>query len=208
MKSGLGKEPLRRFRRHDHLALVGETQDRVYRLEEGWACRYTLLPDGRRQITALYLPGDFCEPQWVLSGRAELPIVALTDVIATEIPLGSIRNSGDEGVSELIDALMTNFNRQSDWIVSLGRRSATGRITALFTEIYSRLQHNGRVRQPCTIPLTQQDIADVVGLTPVHVNRVVSEMRRQGLIQFSGKTIIVPRPDEITGQHAGVGLAG
>lgn len=208
MKSGLGNEAVRHFRRHEHLALAGEAQDRVYRLDEGWACRYTLLPDGRRQITALYLPGDVCEPQWVISGRAELSIVALTDVIATEIPLGSIRNASDAGVSELFDALMTNFNRQSDWIVSLGRRSASGRITALFAEIYSRLQRNGRVRQPCTIPLTQQDIADVVGLTPVHVNRVVSELRRQGLVQFSGKTIIVPRPDEIARQQDGMGLAG
>ncbi|WP_159873584.1 Crp/Fnr family transcriptional regulator [Novosphingobium sp. 9U] len=141
--------------------MAGEAQDRVYRLDEGWACRYMLLPDGRRQITALYLPGDFCEPQWVLAGRAELPIVALTDVIATEIPLGSIGGDSDEGVSELTEALMTNFNRQSDWIVSLGRRSASGRIAALFAEIYNRLQRNGRVRQPCTIPLTQQDIADV-----------------------------------------------
>lgn len=206
MKSGIGKEPERRFRRHEHLALSGEVQEKIYRIEDGWACRYTLLPDGRRQITGLYLPGDLCEPQWALAGRAQLSIVALTEVSATEIALTALRDMGEDGAGELLSAVMTSFNRQSDWIVSLGRRSANGRIAALFGEIYNRLAQNGKLRHPCTIPLTQQDLADVVGLTPVHVNRVLSDMRKHGLVQFSGKTIVVPRPDEIAG-HDSTSLA-
>ena len=124
--------------------------------------------------------------------------MALTDVTVKDVPLVSVRESaGDAAAAELFHALTVSFNRQTDWIVSLGRRSASGRIGALFCEIHMRLAQNGPVKHPCTIPLTQQDIADVVGLTPVHVNRVLSDMRRRGLVQFSGKALIVPGLEEL-----------
>jgi len=171
-------------------------QTKVYRLEEGWACRYSLLPGGRRQITGLFLPGDYCEPQWLLGGKSESPVVALTDVRVTEIDLSSLHSSPGDGVMQLLGAVLKTFNRQTEWIVSLGRKSATERLSSLFTELYERLAEIDRVvGNRCTIPLTQQDIADVVGLTPVHVNRVLSDMRKRGLVQFSGKTLILPAPE-------------
>lgn len=172
--------------------------DTVYKIEEGWACRYCLLPDGRRQITALFLPGDYCEPQWMLSGRSELPIVALTEVRAVAVPLATVHAKPGDSVMKLLGAVVDTLNRQSEWIVGLGRKSATERVGSLLAELHRRLHEVGRaIGGRCTIPLTQQDIADVVGLTPVHVNRVLGDLRQRGLVQFSGKTLIVPEPEQL-----------
>lgn len=199
MRSGPSAEQIRNFRRHEHLARKDEVQDKIFRIEEGWACRYCLLPDGRRQITALFLPGDYCEPQWMLSGRSGLPIIALTEVRVAEVPLAGIHAKPGDGVMKILGSVVDMLNRQTDWIVSLGRKSATERVGSLLSELHERLSTVGRVMAGrCTIPLTQQDIADVVGLTPVHVNRVLGDLRQRGLVQFSGKTLVVPEPEQLS----------
>src|SRR3546814_12580144 len=70
------------FRMHQFLARENEKPDAMLYVQEGWACRYRLLSDGRRQITALYLPGDYCDPQWALGGVSSQPVVAITNVRA------------------------------------------------------------------------------------------------------------------------------
>lgn len=194
MKSVFGQEPSRMFRRHEHLAQGDEVQNTIYRLQSGWACRYQILPDGRRQIAGLFLPGDYCEPQWLLTGRSQLPVVALTQIVATEHPIGTLRSVSEDRFGKVLNALITNFNRQTEWIVSLGRMSASARISALFSELHARMSQDGHVPSPCALPLTQQDIADIVGLTPVHVNRVLKELRKHGLVEFRGRTVVVPNP--------------
>ena len=188
----------RKFRRHEHLAHRGELQDHVLHLEEGWASRYCVLPDGRRQITALFLPGDYCEPQWLLSGKAELPILALTPVKARAIPLAGVHARPGDTVMKLLGGVLQNHDRQTAWIVSLGRKTALERVAGLLVELFERLQATGKVDDHrCTIPLTQQDIADVVGLTPVHVNRVLGDLRNRGLVRLSGKILHLPYPQAL-----------
>lgn len=188
-------ENLRRYRRHEHLARAGTSQDKIFLVKEGWAFRYSMLSDGRRQITGLFLPGDYCEPGWMLSGRAELPIVALTETTVTEIPLNSVHSRPGENVKLILGALLSAFNRQNEWIIRLGRKSATEKVACLFHELYDRLNGVERGGARCSIPLTQQHIADIVGLTPVHVNRVLADLRKRGVVVFSGKTLTIPEPD-------------
>ena len=71
---------------HQFLARENEKPDSMLYVQEGWACRYRLLPDGRRQITALYLPGDYCDLQWALGGVSSQPVVAITNVRALRLP--------------------------------------------------------------------------------------------------------------------------
>lgn len=183
---------VRHFRRQQHLARPGETRTAIYRVEEGWACRYCLLPDGRRQIAALYLPGDYCEPQWLLSGHAELPVMAMTGLRVREVPLASIHTRPGDSVKRLLGAMVQTLDRQSRWIVSLGRKNAVERVSELLTDLFERLRENDRSTDEfCAIPLTQRDIADVVGLTPVHVNRVLQGMRQRGLVELRGRTLMV-----------------
>ncbi|WP_246465409.1 Crp/Fnr family transcriptional regulator [Novosphingobium jiangmenense] len=187
---------VRHFRRQQHLARPGETRDSIYRVEEGWACRYCLLPDGRRQIAALYLPGDYCEPHWLLSGRADLPVMAMTGLRVREVPLASIHTRPGDGVKRLLGAMVQTLERQSKWIVSLGRKTAVERVSELLGELFERLRENERSSDEFRpIQLTQRDIADVVGLTPVHVNRVLQGLRQRGLVELRGRTLMVRAGD-------------
>jgi len=176
------------FRPHQYLARENDQPEVIYRIEEGWACRFHLLSDGRRQITALFLPGDYCEPQWALGQRVTQPIVALTRVRAARIPcLPVAGRSGDHHYS-LWMALVATIERQAGWLVSLGRKNAQERIAHLLCEMYERLHGNGLAHaQQCAMPLTQSVIADITGLTPVHVNRTLQAMRMAGLIQLQSK---------------------
>lgn len=188
----------RLFRRHEHLAHKDEIQERVFQIEEGWSSRYCVLPDGRRQITAIYLPGDYCEPQWLLSGKADLPIIALTPVKAQVLPLAGVHTRPGDRVMKLLGAVLEGHVRQTSWIVNLGRKSALERVSDLLAELFGRLQNVGLVADNrCNLPLTQQDIADIVGLTPVHVNRVLGELRSRGLLRFSGKSLHLPDPQAL-----------
>lgn len=189
------------FRRHEYLAREGEMQDRIYRLEEGWACSYRLLSDGRRQIVSLFLPGDFCEPQWVLSQRVVHPVIALTQLSAQAIPVQEIdrgRAAEAEGLKSIFNAMLQALNRQAEWIVSLGCKTATERVCSLICDIFTRMRANDLVAgNGCAMPLTQYDLADTVGLTPVHLNRVLKTLRARGLIELKSRSLRVPDLDAL-----------
>jgi CRP-like cAMP-binding protein len=182
-----------RFKRHEYMARPGEPQRYMYRLEEGWACRFRVLRDGRRQIVTLYLPGELCEPQWLLSQRADYPVTALTPLQATPIRVGELdllaQRSGDQ-IGHVLAAMLQALNRQAEAIVSLGRKTATERLAALIHDIFLRTRSNGRlVGDRFPMPLTQYDLADIVGLTPVHVNRVIKSLRDKGIIELKAKSM-------------------
>lgn len=190
-------------RRHKHLARRHENIDRVFRVEDGWACQYRLLPDGRRQIIALFLPGDYCEAQWVLTGQASWPIVALTDMFVSEIPLHEIRahnsahNPQDpDGMKSLLGSIMHTLKSHEKWIVNLGRMTATERICALLHDLVERLRPSGKVvGDHCPMPLTQYDLADIVGISSVHVNRVLQMLRGEGVISLESGHLALLDPE-------------
>lgn len=187
---------IRSFRPHQYLVYAGERQESIYRLEEGWACRFRLLSDGRRQITGLFLPGDYCEPQWALGGSAEQSVTALTNVRISQVPCARPRPSGEQGSrleAGIARSLVTCFNRQSDWIVSLGRKNAIERLSELFCDLFDRMDKAGLVYgDQCAMPLTQIDLADIAGLTSVHVNRVLQDMRDRNLVELHSKWMRIP----------------
>lgn len=203
MKPDGSDEKLRSFGRYEHIALAGELHDRVFRLEEGWAGRYCVVSNGARQITDLFLPGDFCEPQWMLTGRSDFPVIALTPIRVAEIPLTTIHQGSGERVKALLAGCVKTLNRQTQLIVGLGRTSAKDRVASLLFDLYSRLSRSGRASNGrCQIPITQQDIGDMMGLSAVHVNRVLGQLRREGSIYISGRTLVItdmerPRVDII-----------
>ena len=194
-------EGLQQFKRHQHLARAGEAQDTIYRVEAGWACRYRMLRDNRRQITALFLPGDYCEPHWLFSAEVHHPVVALTDLRVRRIPLQEIRDvpvAQYENVRSVLRAILRSLHGQSDWIVSLGRKTALERLSSLLCEIFDRLRSGDQVLDnQCAMPLTQHDLADIVVLTPVHVNRVLQVLRARGLIELSARWMRLPDPEAL-----------
>lgn len=153
---------------------IGEPQ----LLLNGWAARVRLLPDGRRQILALLLPGDLIGHCYQPAPLAASSVVALTDLEMCPAPAvedsPSLRNA--YAVSHALDEayLLAQITR-------LGRMSAYERLADLFLELLERLSLAGMTHgNGFHHPLTQELVADVTGLTSVHVNRVVKTMRQNG----------------------------
>ncbi|EQB12721.1 Crp/Fnr family transcriptional regulator [Sphingobium lactosutens] len=179
------------FRPHQFLVRDNERPEALYDILEGWACRHRLLPDGRRQITALYLPGDLCDPLWSLSPYSHDAVVALTNVRAVRRPLNEAAGS-DRGKATAL-RLVESVERQSNWLVSLGRKTAMERLAQLLLELFERMRRAGLAYgQQCALPLTQTDIADATGLTAVHVNRTLQAMRAKGVLDLHSKWLRIP----------------
>lgn len=181
------------FRMHQFLARENERPDAMLAIQEGWACRYRVLPDGRRQITALYLPGDYCDPQWALVGLSSQPVVAITNVRALQLPCRIPSSAGFDGRHGFWRALSSMIERQTNWLVTLGRKTASERVAHLLVELFERMRDAGLAYgQQCAMPLTQMEIADIIGLTPVHVNRTLQSMRAKGLVELQSKWLRIP----------------
>ena len=157
-------------------------------LLEGFVERYKDTPEGRRQILALHVPGDFVDLHSYPLKRLEHSVAALTDVKVAFFPHPAIRALTERSAtltellwrSTLIDAAI---NRE--WIVSIGARSAVVRLAHLFCEMYIRLERIGMAPERIfPLPLTQVDLSDASGLTAVHANRMLRQLREQGLVTF------------------------
>jgi len=182
-------------RHHQHLARGGERPDHVHQILQGWAGRYRLLSDGRRQITGLYLPGDLCDPCWLDGGRSVQSVVALTPILARRTSRREMESqaANDAGLMKFLwrQAQFTQ-QIQAEWLVNLGRKNAIERLSHLLCELYTRLSSAGAADQKsCDMPLTQLDLADLAGLTPVHVNRTLQEMRSMQLIELQSRRLTI-----------------
>ena len=179
------------FRPHQFLTREHDRPEALYDILEGWACRHRLLPDGRRQITALYLPGDLCDPMWSLTPACHEPVIALTNVRATRKSL--VDPSTIDRHKGFSSRLAESVERQSNWLVSLGRKTAVERLAHLLLELFERMRRAGLAYgQQCALPLTQTDIADATGLTAVHVNRTLQSMRSKGVLELHSKWLRIP----------------
>ncbi|MBT2245027.1 Crp/Fnr family transcriptional regulator [Sphingobium sp. BHU LFT2] len=188
-------EPVRAvvsFKPHQFIQMA---QEAIFRIQEGWACHYALLPDGRRQIISLYLPGDICDPRWIIGSDQPKEVLTLTTIKA--IPLSNrLAGGSDAQEREFWRALSMVERRQQRWLLTLGRRSAGERIAYLFLEIHERMRRAGLAYgQQCAFNLTQTEIADLTGLTSVHVNRTIQGMRARGQVELEGRWLRIPDPD-------------
>ena len=183
--------PVVTVRQRRDLIREGDRPRGVNLILDGWAFRYKTLEDGRRQIIAFYLPGDLCDLHGYILKEMDHSVGALTPVRYVEIPRDRI-----EGLSMLGPRLnqafwwdtLTAAAIQREWTVNLGQRDAIERLSHLFCELFFRLRIVGLVEgNCCEIPLTQTDLAEATGMTPVHVNRMVQELRARGLIRWKGR---------------------
>ena len=165
----------------------------VLLLASGWAirCRYT--PEGMRQIVHILLPGDIITPSVFVTERTDHGITALSDVI--------IRYVEPRDMQQLFARTKTlaaafwwaaeqEHGMLREQIVRLGRRSALQRIPHLFLELHRRLYLVGQSTvEKFHLPLTQNDIADTLGLSNVHVNRTLKKLVAGGYIEYEGAII-------------------
>lgn len=163
----------------------GDRPDHVHLVLEGWAARYKLLPDGSRQITAFLIPGDFCDLHVTILNEMDHSIVTLGRAKVAFVTRDQIAELAQRPRitrafwwATLVDEAVLRA-----WIVNVGRRDAGEAIGHLMCELYVRMKNVGlTVDHSFELPLTQEEIADALGLTPVHVNRVLQRMRSEELI--------------------------
>lgn len=170
-------------------------------LIDGFVSRFKDLPDGQRQITEIHVPGDFADLHGYLLKRLEHHIGALTPVRVAYFPHAALTRISEQEphlarllwLSTLMDAAL-----QRERILSVGRRSALGRIAHLFCELHARLEVVGQAGgRGFRFPVTQSDLADATGLTSVHVNRMLRQLRNERMMTFRGGMVEIHDRDGI-----------
>ncbi|MEA3003255.1 MAG: hypothetical protein QOH81_2043 [Sphingomonadales bacterium] len=166
----------------------GDRPDHVHLIVQGWAARYKLLPDGARQITAFLIPGDFCDLHITVLREMDHSIATLTRAKVAYIPRERMEalTARPDVARAFWWATLVDEAVLRSWIVNIGRRDAYEAIGHLMCELYMRMKNVGLTRDHSyELPLTQEEVGDALGLTPVHVNRVLQRMRSEGLIRFA-----------------------
>lgn len=164
-------------------------------LLEGLASSYHLLDEGKRQLLSLYVPGDLPDLPSLQLPDPDYGITALTASRVAFVPHAELhRLIGDyPAIAQVLwrDTLISAAIHRA-WIVGLGRRTARSRLAHLFCELYLRLKVVG-LTDGKTVPMlmTQSDLADALGLSSVHVNRSLQELRQSGLIELHGRRLII-----------------
>ena len=155
----------------------------------GFSGRYSTLADGGRQITEINVAGDFVDLHSLLMKHMDHGVVALTDCTYAAAPHSRLIELTERyphltrllWLDTIIDAAV---HRQ--WLVAMGRRSGLAHLAHLLCEMFLRLQVIGHVRDRAfELPLTQSVLGDVLGLSTVHVNRLISQLRTEGLVSWS-----------------------
>lgn len=174
------------FSSHVDIVAEGSVPRSVFVLIEGMAIRYRNLPDGNRQVITFLIPGDMCDLHVFLLKRMDHSIGTLTPVRLAPVSRDSMmdmfirhpRVSAALWWSSLQEEAMLR-----ERIVSLGRRDARGRVAYLLCELLWRHAAIGLTTgRSFTLPLTQTELGDSLGLSPVHVNRILQEFRKRELI--------------------------
>lgn len=174
----------------------------IFVVATGWVFSWALLEDGRRQIVRLHFRGDLLGLDSLAFDETPDAISALTDAevcLIDRAKLGALFAEQPRLGALLFAAQQVDRVTLTDRLVSLGRNSARGRIAALLLWIESRLRFAGLPAKAdgFTLPLTQEEIGDLTGLTAVHVNRTMRVLVEQGLIARSGNTLHILQPDRL-----------
>jgi CRP-like cAMP-binding protein len=183
--------PSRILRAGDRLAVQGDEPAGLILILGGVvkACRN--LENGLVQTLALFAPGDLIGGQALALGREAATLAAVSNSRYALVPLLRLRILAREH-PELVEVLWRSLAREAailqEWMVGMGRRPALSQIAHLLCEMAVRLRVPGRVSGSGDVyafPLTQAELADAAGLSPVHVNRILQALRTDGLIAFS-----------------------
>ncbi|MBB96900.1 MAG: Crp/Fnr family transcriptional regulator [Rhodobacteraceae bacterium] len=166
----------------------GQSERAAYILSAGWVCSYKIQPDGTRQIVDFQVPGDFLGLRSVLLRTSDHAFEPITDIQAAKVQASDLINAFSL-MPRLATAILWAASRDEamvvEHLVGIGRRDADARVAHFLLELGSRLALVGmgdRAGYRC--PLTQYHLADALGLSAVHINRVLRRLRETGLVTF------------------------
>ena len=173
----------------------GDRPSRSFVLLEGFACTYKVTGEGKRQIMAFHISGDIPDLQ-------SLHLKVLDNSVGTITPckVGFIQHETLHDLCERFPRIARALWRETlidasifrEWITNVGRRDGTSRMAHILCEMMVRLRAVGLAQDhTCDLPITQSELADATGLTTVHVNRVLQQLRGAGLITLKGGVLSV-----------------
>lgn len=178
-----------------NIAWSGEPADRCAVVLHGMAFAYKVTGEGGRQIVGLHLAGDLPDLQGLRSRTSDANVAAVTDCHVGYLTHGALIEMCSSRPS-LADVLWREMWAQvailREWLLNLGRREARVRVAHLLCEVVARHRMAGlAATDGCSFPFTQAMMADALGLSTVHVNRVVQRLRQDGLITWDGRHLAV-----------------
>lgn len=188
----------RKYVARQDLIREGDEPGPVFVVLEGWACRYKILPSGTRQIMAFLMPGDSCDLHIKLLAEMDHSIQAITNALVATVSRGEMQAMMQEHpniaramyTSQLVDEGIMRA-----WIVSMGRRSSTERVAHLICELYLRARNIGLTGEgEFDLPLSQLVLADSLGMTAVHINRILKELRLAGAMALQRGSVTILDP--------------
>ena len=173
----------------------GEDPKTVNLIVDGWACRYKILEDGRRQILAFFVPGDLADLHVYILDAMDHSIGSITPLQFAMISPAEFERLGD-GHPRVLRALwwdsLLGASIQREWLVSVGQRNAVESLAHLACELFLRLKMVGLAENGlCRFPLTQSDIGDALGMTQPHVSRTIKDLNASGVATIQRGTLRV-----------------
>ena len=170
-------------RRHD-LIREGDRPGPMFVMLDGWACRYKVLPNGCRQVMAFMMPGDACDLHVNVLAHMDHSIQTITPALVATIPreaMEAMFDSRPKIARAMYTAQLIDESTLRAWIVSMGRRSSIERVAHLMCELWIRARNIGLITaDDLVMPLSHAMLADALGMTPVHINRVLKALRLAG----------------------------
>ncbi len=168
---------------------------------EGWACRYKILPNGSRQIMAFLMPGDACDLHIKLLAEMDHGIQTVTTAkvaMITRDEMSAMMQKHPNIAAAMYSAQLVDEGIMRAWIVSMGRRSSIERVAHLLCELYLRALNIGlTMHGEFEMPLSQVVLADALGMTAVHINRVLKELRMLGVMALKRGSVTLLEPEKL-----------
>ena len=173
----------------------GDRPTRSFAILAGFACTFKIVGEGKRQIMAFHIPGDMPDLQ-----SLHLTVLDISVGTITPCKVGFIRHETLHDLCGRYPRIASALWRQTlvdaavfrEWITNVGRREGYSRLAHILCELVTRMRAVGLAQDhTCDLPITQSELADATGLTTVHVNRVLQELRGDELIKLAGGTLTV-----------------
>lgn len=194
-------KPIRAYGVRQNIIREGDRPAYLWHVIEGFVCRYKLLPEGKRLITAFHVPGDLVGVNSFILGRAGDNVRTLAPTKVVPIPhqeLREVTRNAPHITDALWRATVVDAARLTEWMARIGRSSARARMAHLLCELLLRLQAVGLAdHNQCALPMTQAELADGLGISTVHANRILQDLRFDRLITLKAGELTIEDWDSL-----------
>jgi CRP-like cAMP-binding protein len=179
----------------------GKRCSTVFLITDGIAIRYRILRDGQRQILNFLLPGDLAGITSCRFGNALYSVRSLTPGVMAPVPVARLLRLFETHphlASQLFWSFAADTAILAEHLIAVGRRSALERIAHLVLELHARLRDLGLAEVSCyRLPLTQEMISDALGLSIPYVNRLLQQLRQDGLVTMRDQLVVIENREEL-----------